>query len=46
MILSHIMQSITSQENIQVILNSKNSNQLIYAKDANFMNQAVFNKFA
>jgi len=46
MILSHIMQSIMSQENIQIILNSKNSIKLIKAADADYMNQAVYDKFA
>ena len=38
--------SIVSRENIQNILDSKNSHKLIKAIDASYMNDMVFNKFA
>ena len=46
LILSHINDSIVSPSNISQILQAKNSNKLIRAADANYMNQTVFNKFA
>lgn len=46
MILDHINKSIVSKENIQNILDTKNHYKLIKAVDANYMQQAVFNKYA
>jgi hypothetical protein len=46
LILSHINDSIVSANNIANILQAKNSQKLIRAADADYMNKSVYNKFA